>query len=505
MNTKQNPNLSTNRRAYLWLVLFALLNLFTSGKWIVAPLVWVAPVFALRFVHGQKVLKGFVLVWLAIFIPSTITWYKLQPMPMPAYLIFMAVAALFGALPLLFDRLLTPRLRPRFVATLIYPLAITAIEYLTMSFGNPTGSFGAQGYSQYGLPVIMQLASVTGLWGITFLTNWFASVVNWMWEQDFNWRRVRRGVAVYVAILVLVIVYGGGRLLFAPETEETVTVASFTTAETHARELFALLEADEDAFRQQTTATHVAYLNQTVEAARNGAEIVMWPEQAGFGLEKDVLALLEQGQVIAREEGIYLAMPVFIIFPDRERLIENKLFIADPSGEFVIEHVKYGGNAIEGTLPGDGTLQTVETPYGVLSGIICWDTDYPLTVTQAGRNNVDILLSPSLVWREMGTMHAAMATFRAVENGTTIVRQEDQGLSLAVDSYGRTIATADHFAGERMMQVEVPAASGVFTIYPVIGDAVGQLAILGFVGMALWAIIAGRRAKRRAAPNRLPH
>ena len=74
----------------------------------------------------------------------------------------------------------------------------------------------------------------------------------------------------------------------------------------------------------------------------------MWPEQAGFGLEADVLALIERGQTIAREEGIYLAMPVFMIFPDRDRLIENKLYIADPNGEIVIEHVKYGGNALKG-------------------------------------------------------------------------------------------------------------------------------------------------------------
>lgn len=498
MKKKQaSTTIKSDRRAYLWLALAAILSLFTSGKWIIAPIVWVVPILSLRFVRGQKTVKGFILIWLASFIPSSIAWYKLQPMPMPGYLIFMAVAALFGALPPLFDRLLTPHLRPRFAATLIYPLAYTAIEYLTMSGGNPMGSFGAQGYTQYGIPVIMQLASVTGLWGITFLTSWFASVVNWVWEQDFNWAQVWRGAAMYTFVLVLVVAYGVGRLLFAPEPEETVTVASFTVEETHAGELFALLDENEAAFREKTTAVHAAYLDQTVQAARDGAEIVLWPEQAGFGLEEDVLALLEQGQAIAREEGIYLAMPVFVIFPDPNRLLENKLFIADPNGEIVIAHVKYGGNAIEGTLPGDGTLQTVETPYGTLSGIICWDTDYQWVVTQTGRNDVDILLSPSLVWREMGPMHAAMATFRAVENGVTIVRQEDQGLSLAVDSYGRTIATADHFAGERTMQVKVPVASGVSTIYPLIGDAVGQLASVGFVGMAIWAIVARIRAKRK--------
>jgi hypothetical protein len=48
-------------------------------------------------------------------------------------------------------------------------------------------------------------------------------------------------------------------------------------------------------------------------------------------------------------------------------------------------------------------------------------------------------------------------------------------------------------------QDAVPVDSGVFTLYPVIGDLVGQLAGLGFVGMVIWAIIAKVRAKRKIA------
>ena len=93
-------------------------------------------------------------------------------------------------------------------------------------------------------------------------------------------------------------------------------------------------------------------------------------------------------------------------------------------------------------------------------------------------------------------MHAAMATFRAVENGVVVVRQEDQGRSMAVDAYGRTLAIADHFDGERVLQVEVPVASSITTLYPRLGDLVGLLSQLGLLIMAVWAIIAGRRAKK---------
>ena len=75
------------------------------------------------------------------------------------------------------------------------------------------------------------------------------------------------------------------------------------------------------------------------------------------------------------------------------RPIENKLLLIDPTGAIVMEHIKYGGNIVEGTLLGDGKLQAVTTPFGVLSGVICWDMDYPATIQQTGQNDrADVFL-----------------------------------------------------------------------------------------------------------------
>ena len=32
----------------------------------------------------------------------------------------------------------------------------------------------------------MQVASVTGMWGIPFMIGWFASLVNYVWESEFK-------------------------------------------------------------------------------------------------------------------------------------------------------------------------------------------------------------------------------------------------------------------------------------------------------------------------------
>jgi apolipoprotein N-acyltransferase len=115
---------------------------------------------------------------------------------------------------------------------------------------------------------------------------------------------------------------------------------------------------------------------------------------------------------------------------------ENKVHIIDPNGEIVLTHVKYGGNDFEGSLKGDGVLQTVDTPYGKLSAVICWDADFPTVIKQAGEQNVDLLFVPANDWREVKDIHAGMATFRAVENGMSIFRQTGEGVSVVVDAYG---------------------------------------------------------------------
>lgn len=484
-----------DRWSYLYLALFTLLSLFTSGRWVIPAFVWITPVFAIRFMRTQPLWRGFGLTWLAAFATSALCLWGIMPASSPAmYFASMAVAVSIGCLPLLIDRSLTPRFRRagslRAVSTLIFPLASTAVEWFMFS-NSPMGSWGASAYTQFGNPLLMQLTSVTGLWGSTFLIGWIASLVNWVWEvgvADFRARRVAIGVAVG-ALFLIGLAYA--RPWLTPTTPETVRIASFTVGDKAIGDIIPLLSQDRDAFRSETQTLHQEYLVRTIAEADAGAKIVLWPEGAGLGLAEDVDALVLNGQRLADEKDIYLAMPVAILFPDEDRPFENRLLIADPQGAIVLDHVKFGGNEFEGSLRGDGVLQTVETPYGLLSSVICWDTDFPVVLRQAGRLGVDILLSPANDWQAISPQHGQMSAFRAVENGMTVVRQANHGFSLITDPLGRTLAAADHFAGQRSMVSLVPT-SGVVAIYPLIGDVMGWGSALGLLAMIIWALVLGR-------------
>ena len=205
-----------------------------------------------------------------------------------------------------------------------------------------------------------------------------------------------------------------------------------------------------------------------------------------------------QGRQLAREKNIYLAMPLFTQHKQRNKPLENKLIVVDPAGDVVMEHYKYGGNQFEGSVLGDGLLQTFQTPTARVSGVICWDMDFPRVVSQSGRNGTDILLAPALDWQAVSTMHAHMAVFRAVENGVTLVRQADNGLSIATDPYGRTLATMNHFTtSERLMIVQVPTTA-VTTVYSSIGDLFGWATVIAFFLLFCWVVAESRRSRERS-------
>lgn len=482
-----------DRLSYLWLAIGTLLGFF----WTMPLTVWLGAVFILRFMRTQRVWLGFILVWLSSYVTLGITLRDMLPLPLPMYLISMAFSTLMVfALPYLADRLLAHRLKG-FASTLVFPLAVTAMDFISATT-NPMGSLGAYAYALNDNLVLLQLLSITGMWGITFLVSWFASVVNWAWERSLAWHEIRRGAAIYAGVLLVVMLYGSARLTFAPLVTGTVRVHGFTAVDMRKNwgELKRIIVRDGwQAMRQKTAEYQNRYFEGTVREARAGAQIVLWPEMAVMVAKEDEPAFIARAQQIAREESIYLAMAIGTVYQDDSSPWENKLIVVDPAGKIVLEHYKYGGQMLEGFKPGDGVLRTVETPFGTLSGIVCWDTDFPATVSQAGRNGTDILLSPSLDFRAIDPMHAYMAIYRAIENGVAVVRQSDNGLSVVADPYGRVLAAVDHFtASERVTVAQVPAKAHVFTIYSVIGDLFGWLTVVGFVVVAVWAVARGRKA-----------
>ncbi|UCG60896.1 MAG: hypothetical protein JSV52_11275 [Candidatus Zixiibacteriota bacterium] len=480
--------------AFLWLIIGAILLAISNGKWIIPIAAWLAPIFLLRFLRTNRLLPGLTIGAVVYIAVSLFMWLQmLMPSGWDSYsVLLIAGSALFMYLTYVFDRLVSPRLKG-FVSTLVFPLAWTSMEFM-MSIISPYATFGSLAYTQYGNLSLMQLASVTGIWGIVFVVTWFASVANWVWESGFSRERCKKTIAIYGTILVLIILLGGARLAIFPPDGDTVRIASITRSPSYRSQLNEAVYLRDKQAVSILERDHLLALSS--RAAQLGAKIVFWQEYAVFFVD-DENAFVEPGRELARKENIYLGM-AFSTVARNERgdpagpgepatPPENKITMIEPSGDLAWQYAKANPIPDEGILPGDEEIYNQMTPYGRIGSVICFDLDFPNYIRQAGSDDVDILLAPSESWREICPLSAYLTAFRAVENGFSLVRSTGDGLSIAVDYYGQMRSNVDYFTtDDRIMITDVPT-SGVPTLYSIIGDLFAWLSLAAFVVIALVA------------------
>jgi apolipoprotein N-acyltransferase len=203
-------NNKQDRLSYLWLALGIVLSAFVLPGWTIPLAAWLYPIFLLRFVRTQPLLRGMLLLLLASALVPVFELQGVVPFSGVFYYLNVFGGAVVGILPYLLDRVLARRLGG-LPGTLVFPLAMTTVYYL-VALLSPLGTLFNPAYTQYGDLPLLQLVSVTGLWGIVFLMSWLASLVNWAWEQGFAWPQVRPGLLLYGVLLALVFVGGGARL-----------------------------------------------------------------------------------------------------------------------------------------------------------------------------------------------------------------------------------------------------------------------------------------------------
>jgi len=344
----------------------------------------------------------------------------------------------------------------------------------------------------------MQLASVTGIWGIDFLITWFAAVANWAWDLHFDWSLIQNGVAFYGAVLGLVLVGGGLRLALAPH-RATVRVAGLAWPEggpesgEYERVLSAVFrQAIDDQVQESMARLQEVFFERTLREARAGAQIILWSEASVLVLKEEEEALIERARSLARANNVYLLMGLAVLSPGANRPLENKAVFVSSAGEVMASYNKtmaVPGLERQLMTPGTGRIPVVETPYGRVASPICFDLDFPHLVRQVGVAGADLLLVPAADWAAITHLHQAMAEFRAVENGTAMVRVTRSGGSGAVDPYGRRCAFLDSFTTEDAVLVaNVPARAGSRTMYTRVGDLFAWLCVFGVAVLVVRAV-----------------
>jgi apolipoprotein N-acyltransferase len=492
MEDQSKPDTSSNRWFYLWLALGAIFFVFGSNhQWTVPFAAFLWPIFMLRFIRIQKPLLGLITSLLVFIIGYFIASYGMLPgAPFLVPIIIAIIVGIFTILPLLVDRLISPRCQG-LVSSFVYPLTYITLSYLYELAGG--SSSGSLNYTQYGNLPLTQIVSVTGIWGIGFLIIWLASVVNYAWEQEFNWPRIKNVVGVYAGIIAIVLLFGGARLALFPPNIKTVRIASITTPGIMSQFRELRISQKVPLFKDTLSTLD----NLTMQAAKFGAKIVFWQVDAAIVAKYDEAAFVTHGRELARKEKIYLMLGMTVFDPTLSQKAQNKIVLINPSGEVVYEYLKHHlvpGIEAPYYVSGQGKIPTVTTPYGKISAVICYDITFPIFINQL-KSEIDILLVPSFDWKEITPINTQMATFRAIEHGYSLIRCTGEGLSIAVDPYGRTLAALTYFNTDEQIMISDVPVKGIKTIYSQIGDLFAWLCVVGFVVVFVSALWRRKRAE----------
>jgi apolipoprotein N-acyltransferase len=476
----------------LWLLVAGALLLVADGRNTIALAAWLAPVCLLRFIRLQPRLRGLLIAYAVLVLTRGISLRGMVPIPGALYYIFAVISGFSALLPYIADRLLAPHLKS-FAGTLIFPCTLVAVQFV-YSYG-PQGSWGTMAYTQAGNLRLLQLLSVTGVWGITFLIGWFAPVVNEALERP---RRLLP-LGVFTAVYLSILMGGAARLAFFPPSSASVRIASLSPAQAPHQPAIDLLNtilrgdatsAQVNEFRSASYTVQQDLLTRSAREAAAGAKIVFWSETAAYVLAQDEPQLLAQGRELAAKYQIYLGMAVGTWTPGAPRPLQNKLVLIDPSGHVVWQFLKARptpGPEAAASVKSDGKLRELDTPYGRIVGAICYDMDFPSLMRQAGAKRADIVISPAGDWKAIDPRHTQMADFRAIEEGFNLARQTNKGLSAVYDYEGHQLAHMDHYqAADLTMVAQIPTR-GVPTLYSVLGDWLAWLCVSALLLLVLLA------------------
>lgn len=392
--------------------------------------------------------------------------------------------ALLFALAVLLYRAFAIR-QQTWLAILAFPSTMVACEYL-LSLG--VGTFGNTAYTQMDNVPVLQIGTLTGIWGIAFVVLLFAPLMATIMSAGPERRKF-----LIIALGVVVggtFAYGAWRVRSTPVAESTVLVG-LVESDTPAN---FFPQGDDEAMRLM----HV-YAQQAQSLAQRGAKIVVLPEMTAVVRDRISAQIDELFQSTARSNGVQIVLGVLHV-TEHEKFNEARLFSGTSQPELVYRkrHLVPGLEA--GTTPVLDS-KVVTTPVGKIGLEICRDMDYVDPADGYARAQVGLVLAPAWDQGIDRWWHGHMALMRGIENGFSIVRNAKRGFLTVSDDRGRVLAetTTSPDRPFTTLLANVPVHHDT-TLYSIWGDWFAWLTLACAGGLLFVQLT----ARARRSPLRSP-
>lgn len=395
---------------------------------------------------------------------------------------------------------------------LLFPLAWVGADYLRsiLLTGFPWTMLG---HSQYRLLPLIQIADMTGVYGITALVV-LANVVFYRILRALTGADIpypAKSAVLLVLALAVTFWYGFHRLNVPLPDTTPLRVA--------------LIQGNIDqsikwspAIRQETLAIYRSLSRQAL--SRGPVDLVIWPESAAPFFFQEGGPASDQIRQLAKELQVALLFgSPAVELRDGKPAYLNSAFLLDrdgnllgrsdkthlvPFGEYVplarllpfVHKLVHGiGDFVPGTQI--KPLTAGDVPLGVL---VCYEAIFPelgrAHVNSGSRVLVNITNDAWFGRSSAPWQHLSMAAFRAVETRTPLVRAANTGITSVVDQNGHIKGMSSLFR-EAIMVSEVQAGTADAP-YLRIGDLFAQ-GCLGLTGLIL--LVQWWRARRGIVPQ----
>ena len=154
---------------------------------LIPPAIWLALTFLLHGTRSLPALPGLSGAWVAIYAALAVGNRGILPVSGAAYFGIVAFYAATLALPFAIDRWAAPA--AGILSTLIFPIALAAVEFLRARFA-PPATWGSIAY-RFGYLPLMQASVFVGIWGITSSSPGSHRRWRWSWARGFESNVVR--------------------------------------------------------------------------------------------------------------------------------------------------------------------------------------------------------------------------------------------------------------------------------------------------------------------------
>ena len=362
------------------------------------------------------------------------------------------------------------------------------------------------GSSQASALAVVQVASVTGVYGLSFLIALVGTAAATIaLSRD---RRHRLGVAATVVLLAAVIAGGAWRVGRGSLTQEGTPVRIGLVQGN--------IPQDQKADAARSGVIMERYINLSRQALAQGAQVVMWPEAAvpfffdldhvqaapvrRLAIEANVPFIVGSDELERATEGRPQRYfnSALLIGTDGRTLSAYKKVRLVPFGEYVpFKNILFFvGPLVEAVadFSAGESFKVFDVEGSRMSVAICYEAVYGRIAQAFVAGGSELLATiTNDAWfgdSSAAYQHFDQAALRAVEQGRYLVRAANTGITGAVDPYGRTMARAPMFE-PAAMTVDVRLLSGR-TIYHALGDVVAWLSL---AAAAALLVATSRRAR----------